>query len=97
MKFTSPNGDNHDETECIRRARLAEINGAVMSWDGSTERERLESRYGQVWDTSQLAQDFEVLGFMAPYVVVQRKSDGRKGSLEFQHHPRLYFNFALGR
>jgi hypothetical protein len=30
---------------------------------------------------------------MAPFVVVRRKADGRKGSLEFQHHPRFYFNF----
>jgi hypothetical protein len=25
--------------------------------------------------------------------VVRRKSDGVKGSLEFQHNPRFYFNF----
>ena len=36
---------------------------------------------------------FEVLGFMAPLVVVRRRSDGRKGSLEFQHSPRLYYSF----
>jgi len=38
--------------------------------------------------------EFHVLGFGAPYVVVQRKSDGCKGSLEFQHAPRFYFNFV---
>ena len=59
------------------------------------ERKRLEGQYGQAWDTEQLSQEFEVLGFMAPYVVVRRKQDGRKGSLEFQHLPRLYFNFIL--
>jgi hypothetical protein len=26
-------------------------------------------------------------------VVVRRRSDGGKGSLEFQHQPRFYFNF----
>jgi hypothetical protein len=87
----------HDETENIRRARLAEITGAVESQDAGSERQRLEERYGQVWDSTQLAMDFEVLGFMAPYAVVRRKSDGRKGSLEFQHHPRLYFNLVLDR
>jgi hypothetical protein len=30
---------------------------------------------------------------MAPLVVVRRKPDGVKGSLEFQHNPRLYFTF----
>jgi len=84
-----------DETEGIRRTRLVEINSTVESQDGETERKRLEAQHGQVWDTSQLSNDFEVLAFAAPFVVVRRKSDGRKGSLEFQHHPRFYFNFAL--
>jgi hypothetical protein len=30
---------------------------------------------------------------MAPLVVVKRKADGKKGSLEFQGSPRFYFNF----
>ena len=57
------------------------------------DRERLEKRWGQVWDTKELGKDFEVLGFMAPYVVVKRKSDSKKGSLQFTHSPRFYFNF----
>jgi hypothetical protein len=77
-----------DPTEAIRRERLAEINAEPGS------REALEAQYGQVWDTGQLTQDFEVIGFLAPLVVVRRRSDGVKGSLEFQHRPRLYFNFA---
>ena len=85
----------NDDTEEIRRSRLVTINGAVASNDQETERKRLENQYGQVWDTEQLAAEFEVLGFMAPYVVVRRRSDGRKGSFEFQHHPRFYFNFVL--
>jgi hypothetical protein len=47
----------------------------------------------QKWDTKQLQQDFEVLGFLAPFVVVRRKADGVKGSLEFTHNPRVYYNF----
>lgn len=76
-----------DPTEPIRRQRLAEINAVPGS------RVALESEYGQVWDTSELARDFIVVGFMAPLVVVKRKSDGQKGSLEFQHNPRFYFHF----
>lgn len=76
-----------DPTETIRRERVSEINGTPGS------REALENQYGQVWSTDQLSEDFEVLGFMAPLVVVRRRSDGRKGSLEFQHGPRFYFNF----
>ena len=78
----------NDSTEEIRRERLSEINAAPGS------RQALEAQYGQVWDTQQLVEDFEVLGFMAPLVVVRRKADGVKGSLEFQHQPRFYFNFA---
>ena len=85
----------NDETEPIRRNRLAEIGSALESDIQETERKRLEARYGPVWDTEQLSAEFEVVGFIAPYAVVRRKSDGRKGSLEFQHHPRLYFNFVL--
>ena len=76
-----------DPTEAARRERLAEINAEPGS------REALVAQHGQVWDTQQLAQDFEVIGFLAPLVVVRRKADGVKGSLEFQHSPRFYFNF----
>ena len=84
-----------DDTEELRRRRLVEINTTVESADVLAERQRLEARYGQTWDAAQVAADFEVLGFMAPYVVVRRRADGRKGSLEFQHLPRFYFNFVL--
>jgi hypothetical protein len=81
-----------DPTEAIRCERLAEINAEPGS------QEALEAEYGQVWDTEQLTREFEVIGFMAPLVVVRRRSDGVKGSLEFQHGPpRLYFNFAPHR
>jgi len=79
----------HDKTEQIRRERLAEINAEPGS------REALESQYEQVWDIHELSQEFEVVGFAAPFVVVRRKSDGLMGSLEFQHSPRFYFNFVL--
>ncbi len=77
----------NDPTEGIRRERLAQINAVPGN------REALEAEYGQVWDTSELDRDFEVVGFLAPLGVVRRKSDGVKGSLEFQHCPRLYFNW----
>lgn len=48
----------------------------------------------KTWNTAELIEDFEVIGFSAPYVVVRRRSDGQKGSLEFRHSPRVYFNFV---
>jgi hypothetical protein len=80
-----------DPTEAIRRSRLAEINAHPA------DRQELETQHGQVWDTNELARDFEVVGFAAPLVVVKRRSDGALGSLEFQHDPRLYFGFQLDR
>jgi hypothetical protein len=76
-----------DETETIRRQRLTEINAEPGC------REALEARHGQVWSPDEMGQDFEAIGFMAPFVVVRRLADGKKGSLEFQHDPRFYFNF----
>jgi hypothetical protein len=77
--------------EAMRRSRLIEINLA------RAERPTLEAHHGEVWDTKQLGQDFEVLEFAAPYVVVCRRCDGALGSLEFQHDPRFYFNFEVDR
>jgi hypothetical protein len=77
----------NDPTEEIRRTSLAEINLVPGS------REALEAKHGQVWDTTELSQDFAVEGFLAPLVVVRRHSDGQRGSMEFQHNPRFYFNF----
>lgn len=79
----------NDPTEAARRQRLKEINTEA------DERTALEARHGKVWDTRELAAEFVIIGFMAPIIVVQRKADGVKGSLEFQHQPRYYFNFQL--
>lgn len=76
-----------DPTEGIRKQMVAEINAEPGS------REALEQSHGQVWDTQQLQEDFDVLGFLSPVVVVARKSDGVKGSMFFQHSPRLYYGF----
>ena len=77
-----------DPTESIRREMVADINCDPGS------RESLEARYGQVWDTNELREAFDVTGFMAPMVTVVRKSDNQRGSLMFQHNPRFYFSFS---
>jgi len=53
----------------------------------------LAANAGPTWDTDQLRAEYEVLGFSAPFVVVRRRSDGVRGSLEFTHSPRVYFNW----
>jgi len=59
----------------------------------SYSREVLEEKYGKVWDTKELQKDFKVLGFLAPHIACIRKSDKIKGSMEFQHFPRFYYDF----
>jgi hypothetical protein len=76
-----------DPTESIRREMVTEINADPGS------RVALEAKHGQVWDTDQLRNEFEVIGFLAPLVVARRTSDGVPGSLMFQHNPRFYFGF----
>jgi hypothetical protein len=78
---------DHDDTVGPRTARLVEIN------TGPSTREDLEALYGQVWNPDQLAAEFTVEQFLSPYVVVRRTADGVRGSLEFRHDPRLYFNW----
>ena len=78
----------NDPTETIRRERVNQINIEPGS------REDLEAKYGRVWDTDQMMEEFQAIGFMAPLIVVQRRSDAVKGSLEFQHNPRFYFSFV---
>ncbi len=76
-----------NNTEAKRREMVASINSRPRS------RSELELVYDQVWSGEEMRNDFTVLGFGAPFIVVERKSDGKKGSLMFQHHPRFYFEF----
>ena len=78
-----------DPTESARRAELTEMRAR-----GPITRQALERDFGRVWNTRELQEEFEVIGFLSPMVVVRRRSDGRKGSLKFQHDPRLYYGFV---
>jgi hypothetical protein len=76
-----------DPTEPIRREMVAQFN----SVEGS--REYLEVKQGQVWTTGEVSEEFEVLSFLAPFVLARRKSDGVRGTSMFQHDRRFYFEF----
>jgi hypothetical protein len=77
-----------DQTETIRRSMVQQINTVPG------DRERLEAQHGKVWDTQQLQTDFKVMGFAAPLIVVRVRTTGQKGTLLFQHSPRLYWGFS---
>ena len=73
----------NDDTENLRQVMLA---------TGQPQRDCEQA--SQRWSTDQLREEFVVHGFLAPFIAVTRKSDGAKGSMEFQHFPRFYFNFV---
>lgn len=75
---------DHDPTEAARRALLPE-----MPAEAAAAIERGEP----TWDTAAMQAEFQVLGFSAPFVVVRRRSDGVRGSLQFTHQPRIYFGW----
>lgn len=79
-----------DPTEDARRVLVEAINS-----NPATDRQEAEklAEDGKVWDTEELRAQFEVVSFLAPFVMVRRKADGVTGTMMFQHHPRFYFNF----
>lgn len=60
---------------------------------GDEIKAKLIQTYGEVMTTAEMTAKYEVIGFLAPFVSVRRKSDGVEGTLEFTHLPRFYFNF----
>jgi hypothetical protein len=81
-KFDMPPLRERDPTERERRRLLesGELYGHLL---GAKEK----------WNTEQLREQFEVHSFLAPFVIVTRKSDGVKGTVKFTPDPRWYFDF----
>lgn len=76
-------------TEQIRRALQNAINTEAVH----SEEEDLRAKYGQLWNTNQMQEDYTVHSFAAPFIEVTRKSDGVNGLLMFSHRPRWYHSF----
>lgn len=82
------------ELDSVRMVMAAFINADAAATPEQELRQRLEANYpGDVYNTQEMTEKFEVVGFAAPFVVVKRLSDNKKGSLEFTHSPRFYYNF----
>jgi hypothetical protein len=90
---------SHDPTEGIRRHLVSESQqqtAAVMEAvdnDKDSFRAALELQHGKVWTTAEAQEEFQFLGFAAPFAVVARRSGGQKGSLCFTGSPRFYYGF----
>lgn len=85
-----------DETENVRRYLVGVIN-STLDEDEQTRLNELVENYGadNVWDTKGVQRDFEIEGFLAPFVVARRRADNVKGTLTFCHSPRFYFDFRV--
>lgn len=79
-----------DSTEQARRELVQEVNQ-------DTERAKLEEKYGEVMTTSEMQERYSVEGFLAPFIVCRRKTDGKRGTLMFSHSPRYYFSWQEDR
>lgn len=67
------------------------------------KREEIEQKLGKTWNTAELQQVFEVLGFSMGCCVVRWKETGVRGSLDFDRFEvdgvgdtRLYHSFIEG-
>jgi hypothetical protein len=83
--------DDEEFLDLRRKELVAQVNSYPKG------RRELEDLGMDIWDTKQMGQDFEVLGFRAPFVIVERRCDGARGSLMFQNDPRFYFEFERDR
>jgi hypothetical protein len=72
-----------DPTEAVRR----------MMIETDAPARDLQRWKGKHIDTETLRRDYEVLGFLAPFVLLRRKADGKRGQMEFTHQPRVYFDW----
>lgn len=71
-----------DPTEGFRRELVHAINSGTIQPEG------------REWTTEELTAEFEIIGFLAPYVAVKNRVTGKKGSMLFRHNPRVYFGYA---
>jgi hypothetical protein len=85
---------NDDDTAGVRQALIAAGQPEKALAAELYAAARRGDEEDPTWTTKQLQEEFEVLGYMAPFVAVRRKSDGARGSLEFTHSPRVYFGWS---
>jgi hypothetical protein len=76
-----------DQTEAIRKQMVAELNSE------DNAKAELEAKHGKIWTTSEMQEEFDALGFMAPFIIVRKLDTGERGSLMFTHSPRYYFSW----
>jgi len=53
----------------------------------------IQDEGGECWTTDEVTAEFEILGFMAPFVTAVRRATKEKGTLAFIHRPRIYYGW----
>ena len=64
------------------------------AWN-ALRRKEIEASEGQVWNTSELTDEFNIEGFLAPCCYGTRKSDNARITLLFAHSPRFYYGLTV--
>ena len=82
----------------VWRCPVCSADGEETPMTLATEQEQLRERLVEegatdIMTTDEMTALYEVDSFCMGLVFVTRKSDGLKGTLDFSHMPRLYFNF----
>jgi len=65
--------------------------------DATLDRRLLEAVHGRVWDPAEAKAEFKFKARLAPFVLVERRRDGAKGTLEYQDSPRLFYRWREDR
>ena len=82
------------EKSCPTKPKRSEDNDLPRSTPSLAPAKRWKRNTGKFGTPSNWRLISRLLASSPPFVVVRRKSDGVKGSLEFQHNPRYYFSFS---
>ena len=53
----------------------------------------IQEEEGECWTTEEVVEEFEIIGFLAPFCTAKRRETGEKGTLLFVHRPRVYYGW----
>ena len=53
----------------------------------------IQEKGGECWTTEEVQEEFESLGFMAPFCTARKRETHKKGTLLFVHRPRIYYGW----
>ena len=67
------------------------LNDRYSRMERGEVRAELEEFYGQIWDETELQQQYQIERHDAPYVHVVRLADGKHCTLAYTETPRFYF------